>query len=69
MECIKLRLMKWLIGMVDSRELSEIVRAVLERYRELFAEEEVVFLSLPKGDLQERKRIIDAVLSLEENRE
>ena len=69
MVCIKLRLMKWLIGMADSRELSEIVRAVLERYGELFAEEEVVFLSLPKGDLQERKRIIDAVLSLEENRE
>ena len=69
MECIKLRLMKWLIGMAGSRELGEIVRAVLERYGELFAEEEVVFLSLPKGDLQERKRIIDAVLSLEENRE
>ena len=69
MESIKLRLMKWLIGMADSRELSEIVRAVLERYGELCAEEEVVFLSLPKGDLQERKRIIDAVLSLEENRE
>ena len=69
MVCIKLRLMKWLIGMAGSRELSEIVRAVLERYGELFAEEEVVFLSLPKGDLQERKRIIDAVLTLEENRE
>ena len=69
MESIKLRLMKWLIGMADSRELSEIVRAVLGRYGELFVEEEVVFLSLPKGDLQERKRIIDAVLSLEENRE
>ena len=69
MESIKLRLMKWLIGMAGSRELSEIVRAVLGRYGELFAEEEVIFLSLPKGDFQERKRIIDAVLSLEENRE
>ena len=68
MVCIKLRLMKWLIGMAGSRELSEIVRAVLGRYGELFAEEEVVFLSLPKGDLQERKRIIDAVLNINARR-
>ena len=39
-------------------ELSEIVLATLERYRVLFPEEEVVFLSLPLDDQEERSAIL-----------
>ena len=46
------------IAAADSRELSEIVRATLERYRVLFPEEEVVFLSLPLDDQEERSAIL-----------
>ena len=46
------------IAAADSRELSEIVLATLERYRVLFPEEEVVFLSLPLDDQEERSAIL-----------
>ena len=46
------------IAAADSRELSEIVRATLERYRVLFPKEEVVFLSLPLDDQEERSAIL-----------
>ena len=46
------------IASASDRELTDIVRAVLARYDTLFPEEEVVFLSLPKHDQQEREAIL-----------
>ena len=66
MESIKRKVIRWLINRADSSELSEIVQEVLRRYGKLFAQEEVVFLSLPRHDLQERQRIIQSVLQIEQ---
>ena len=68
MRGLKKKIMYYMIERADSSELSDIVLHVLKRYQELFAEEEVVFLSLPKHDCAERSRIISAVLELEEKR-
>ena len=53
------------IRQADSSELSSIVRCVLDRYGELFADEDVFFLSAPKCDEAERERIMSAALLLE----
>ena len=45
--------------------LSRIVQALLKRYEELYADEDVFFLSAPKGDLEERTRIMAAALRLD----
>ena len=47
------------IGVMNEKELSDTVLALMERYRILFPEEEIVFLSLPRTDPAERHRIIE----------
>ena len=66
---IRKKLLRWLVGTADSVELSQSVLAVLHRYGQLFEEEEVIFLSLPKHNIQERRRTIQGVLDMEENQE
>ena len=66
---IRKKLLRWLVGTADSVELSQSVLAVLHRYGQLFEEEEVIFLSLPKHNIQERRRIIQGVLDMEENQD
>ncbi len=56
---------KQFIDSASPAELNEIVMAVLKRYGQLYADEEVVFLSLPKSDPEERQRIIRTILSME----
>ena len=46
------------IAAADSQELSHIVQAVLDRYSALFPEEEVLFLSLPLSNHEERAAIL-----------
>ena len=41
----------------NDRELSRIVQAVLSRYRVLYPDEEVIFLSLPIHDREERAKL------------
>lgn len=41
------------------RELNAVVLRLLKRYAELFPEEEILFLSLPLRDQEERRRIVD----------
>ena len=53
----KKTVLEWIASARDY-ELSEIVLATLERYRVLFPEEEVVFLSLPLDDQEERSAIL-----------
>ena len=46
------------IASADCHELTKIVRAVLDRYRILLPDEEVLFLSLPLEDQEERAEIL-----------
>ena len=68
MDWIKRAILRWMIGSAGASELTEISKAVIYRYAELFAEEEVIFLSLPKNDRLERRRIISAVLEMEDHK-
>ena len=45
------------IETATDRELSQIVQVVLSRYRVLFPDEEVIFLSLPLHDREERAKL------------
>lgn len=62
---IRMWILQRMIGTAESLELNEITQVVLHRYRVLFDQEEVVFMSLPKFDRQERERILRAILALE----
>ena len=62
----KLESIQQLIDTADLLELGEIVKSILHRYDELVADEEIVFLSLPKHDRNERERIIRGVVQLDE---
>ena len=57
------------ISCSDDTELDKMLSAIERQYRCLFPEEEVVFLSMPQNDPQERKRIMNAVLSFMEREE
>ena len=52
------------IAAADSQELTQIVRATLERYQVLFPEEDVLFLSLPLHDQEERAAIVRKAVEL-----
>ena len=69
MNWIKRRVLGYLINSADSLELSRIVEMAVHRYAELFREEEVVFLSLPKHDKEARKSIICGVLEMDQREE
>lgn len=68
MEHLELEQVLRTIRQANSSELSSIVRSILTRYGELFEEEEVFFLSAPKGDEAERERVMSAALGLEQTR-
>ena len=68
MEHLELEQVLRTIRHANSIELSSIVRGILARYGELFEEEEVFFLSAPKGDEAERERVMSAALGLERTR-
>ena len=66
MRWIRKKIMGHIIYTAVSAELNDIVHAVLRRYDKMFEDEEVVFLSMPKRDKEERLRILRAVLAMEE---
>lgn len=45
-------------------EIGDILQAVMERYRALFPEEEILYLSLPKNDPQERQHLLQTIQPL-----
>ena len=45
----------------DDLELSEIMQAIIRRENHIFPENETFFLSLPKNDREERRRVLDGV--------
>lgn len=52
------------IRQADSADLSTIVQRVIARYAELFPEDEVIFLSLPKNAPDERRETIKQFLRM-----
>ena len=64
----KKAVLEWIAAAGDY-ELSEIVRATLERYRVLFPGEEVLFLSLPLDDQEERAAILRQAVEFSGRRE
>ena len=66
MRWIRKKIMHHIIDTAVSAELNDIVHAVLRRYDKIFEDEEVVFLSMPKRDKEERLRILGAILAMEE---
>ena len=55
-----------LIAASGPAELSTISRQIVRRYGELFENEEIIFLSLPKHDEKLRRQIMEAVIRLEQ---
>lgn len=45
-------------------EIGDILQAAMERYRVLFPEEEILYLSLPKNNPQERQRLLQTIQPL-----
>ena len=45
----------------DDLELSEIMQAIIRRENHIFPENEAFFLSLPKNDREERRRVLDGM--------
>lgn len=66
MNWIKRKVLRYLIDSADSLELTRMTEMIVRRYAELFEKEEVVFLSLPKHDTEERRRIICGVLEMDQ---
>lgn len=54
------------IASANGEELQQLFLALRQRYGELYPEEEVVFVSLPKNDRKERRRLMQAVFDLME---
>lgn len=49
------------IARASDAELNEIVQAVIRRYAQQFPDWDVLFLSMPKNDRQERQRSVEAL--------
>ena len=46
------------IERADDRRITKIIQAVIRRYGKVFPKQEVVFLSLPTEDWQERQQVL-----------
>ena len=54
------------IEKANDLEINEIIHALIRRYQKVYPGWEVVFLSLPKDDPAERKRILEHALHLDQ---
>ena len=48
----------------DDAQISEVIQAVIRRYKRVYPGQEVVFLSLPAEPAEERSRCIDALIAM-----
>ena len=53
--------LEWLHS-ADDRQISQVISAVIRRYNRIWANEEIIFLSLPRDDSKERRRLIERIL-------
>lgn len=52
------------IEQASDAQITEIIQAVIRRYGRVYPNDEICFLSLPRDDPQERRRILDAAVEL-----
>ena len=52
------------IRQADAAALNDIAQTLMERYHTLFPDDDVIFLSLPKNNPQERQRLLQMVQNL-----
>ena len=52
------------INETKADDLNILLQVILERYREVFPEDEIIFISVPRRNRNERKRLLQAVLAL-----
>ena len=54
------------IERADDLEIGEVIQAVIRRYQKIYPEWEAIFLTIPRNDPEERKRIMEMILSIEQ---
>ncbi len=52
------------IRLANPEEINDILQAAFERYRILFPNDEILYLSLPKNNPQERQRLLQMIQNL-----
>lgn len=52
------------IRLANPEEINDILQAAFERYRILFPNDEILYLSLPKNNPQERQRLLQMMQNL-----
>ena len=53
------------IEQADGYIIDEIISALQRRCRNLYPDEEIIYLSLPRHDHKERRRILESILRME----
>ena len=53
------------IEQADGYIIDEIISALQRRCRNLYLDEEIIYLSLPRHDHKERRRILESILRME----
>ena len=48
----------------DSRETMEILDSAVNRFRELYADQELILLALPKNNREERSRLVAQAIKM-----
>lgn len=51
----------------DKREVMEILNTAVNRFRELYADQELIIMTLPAGDPEKRRLCLDRMLELLQN--
>ena len=62
------RIIRWVLSIIESAndaETDQIVQAVIRRYGTIYPGWEIIFLSLPKDDAVQRRRMLENILQLE----
>lgn len=56
---IRLQSMRRKLRKLDGFEMNELITYIIQDYSIKFPNDEIIFLSLPKDDLQERRRVLE----------
>lgn len=64
---IKKRLLAKLLGKIERAndfEISQMIRTIIQRYSKVYPDQEIIFLSLPVNDPEERNRTLASAFEL-----
>ena len=56
-------ILNW-IEQADDIQISRVIQSVIRRYDRIYPDHDVVFLSLPKNDPQERRQVLQGALDM-----